>query len=147
MKRAVAIAIVLLLGALGIRHGYRLEVLGLLLGAVACWRLFAHRSPFAMGSRAPYGLAESVSRALLECGDYAVFATERDGHLLAFNATAERLTGHKAEDLLGKPVPMRFLDTSELDACAKLSVEQDPALYFEHLMESQIAGKSAVHLL
>lgn len=49
-------------------------------------------------------------RLLVEsAGDFAILTTDVNGNVLTWNAGAEKLTGHKAEDMVGRPANVIFV--------------------------------------
>jgi PAS domain S-box-containing protein len=57
----------------------------------------------ARGSPAALQLGESLFRLFVESvQDYAIFLLDRAGHIVSWNSGAERIKGHKAEEIIGK---------------------------------------------
>lgn len=56
--------------------------------------------------------------------DSSIIATDADGTIVLFNAGAERLTGYRADDVVGKRSPLLFHDSAEVAArAAGLGIE------------------------
>lgn len=58
--------------------------------------------------------ADAFQRALLECADYAIISTGPDGVIRTFNRAAERMLGHRAEEVIGQVTPEIFHDREEV---------------------------------
>ncbi len=58
--------------------------------------------------------------AILNNAGYAVIATDTEGIITAFNPTAERMLGYRAEELVGKATPSVFHNLDEVVERAKL---------------------------
>lgn len=71
-------------------------------------------------ARAPGGLTDAAAyRAFAESfADQAIVALDRDGRVVAWNAGAERLTGHAADDAVGQSID-RLDALDALDASAR----------------------------
>jgi PAS domain S-box-containing protein len=59
-----------------------------------------------------------LQQAILDGADYAIISTDCNGVIQTFNATAERLLGYRAEEVIGKETPIRFHDADELEQLA-----------------------------
>jgi PAS domain S-box-containing protein len=66
----------------------------------------------------------AFQRAILDSAGYSVISTSPDGLILIFNATAERMTGYKAAEVVGKFSPLLIHDLAEVEKRARqLSAE------------------------
>ncbi len=75
-----------------------------------------------------YRLQESIIGAT----ELSIISTNTSGIITSFNKAAERLTGHLAEDVIGKATPMILHDTSEViqradELSAELGIHVAPA--------------------
>ena len=50
----------------------------------------------------------SLQRAILDCAEYAIVYTDSAGIIRVMNPAAERLFGHRAEELIGQETPLVF---------------------------------------
>jgi PAS domain S-box-containing protein len=68
--------------------------------------------------------AAALQYAILGSANYAIISTATDGTVTTFNATAERLLGYAAKDIIGKTTPAIWHGVNEVVARAKaLSTE------------------------
>jgi len=66
----------------------------------------------------------ALQRAILDSAGYAVISTSPDGIIRIFNAAAEKMTGYRAEEAIGRPTSILIHDWSEVERRAKeLSAE------------------------
>jgi PAS domain S-box-containing protein len=66
----------------------------------------------------------ALQRAILDSAGYAVISTSPDGLIRIFNAAAERMTGYRAAEVIGKPASMLIHDWTEAERRAReLSAE------------------------
>jgi PAS domain S-box-containing protein len=64
--------------------------------------------------------ANSLWRAMLDSADYTIIAMTPSGIIRDFNATAERLLGYPAAEVVGKTTPTIFHDPAEVVARAQV---------------------------
>jgi signal transduction histidine kinase/DNA-binding response OmpR family regulator len=65
-----------------------------------------------------------LQKAILGSADFAIIATDAEGIVQVFSASAERLFGYAASDVIGKVVPSGFRDSQDVIALAeRLSAE------------------------
>jgi len=60
----------------------------------------------------------SFQHAVLEASDSAIVVTDPDGIVIHFNPAAEAMLGYRADEVVGRLTPERFLDPGELAAHA-----------------------------
>lgn len=66
----------------------------------------------------------ALQRAILDSAGYAVISTSAEGLIRIFNAAAERMTGYKAAEVIGRPTSILIHDWTEVERRAKeLSAE------------------------
>ena len=66
----------------------------------------------------------ALQRAILDSAGYAVISASPEGLIRIFNAAAERITGYRAEEVVGRESPIIWHDFSEVEARARqLSAE------------------------
>jgi PAS domain S-box-containing protein len=66
----------------------------------------------------------ALQRAILDSAGYAVISTTSSGQIRIFNAAAERMTGYKAAEVIGRPTSMLVHDWTQLEErAAELSAE------------------------
>lgn len=56
----------------------------------------------------------SLQRAILDSANFTIISTDPDGVIQTFSATAERLLGYAAADIVGKKTPAIFHDPAEV---------------------------------
>jgi PAS domain S-box-containing protein len=96
---------------------------------VAVGRALAEARALAERREALAALAESEERYRLmveSAEEYAIFATDLDGVITSWNAGAERILGHAAEEILGRSAEVVF--TPEDRAAGRLAEEMRLAL-------------------
>ncbi|WP_224242335.1 response regulator [Hyalangium gracile] len=84
--------------------------------------------------------------AILDGTNYAIVSTHSSGIIRVFNKGAERLTGYRAEEVIGRVTPLIFHDPQELEARARqlsqeLGQEVPPDQVF--LAAQRLAGRGA----
>jgi PAS domain S-box-containing protein len=57
---------------------------------------------------------EARLSTILNSSNYTIISTNQDGIIQTFNATAERLLGYKAEEVIGKATPQIVHDSEEI---------------------------------
>ncbi|HQS57606.1 MAG: hypothetical protein B7Y56_08965 [Gallionellales bacterium 35-53-114] len=62
--------------------------------------------------------------AVLNSTDYSMISTDTKGVILSFNATAERLLGYSADDMIGKQTPAIIHDPEEIAERAKILTQE-----------------------
>ena len=66
----------------------------------------------------------ALQRAILDSAGYAVISTSAEGLIRIFNSAAERMTGYKAAEVIGRPTSILIHDWTEVERRAKeLSAE------------------------
>ena len=66
----------------------------------------------------------SLQRAILDAANYSIIATDPEGTILTFNAAAERLSGYRADEVVGKATPGLMHDPAEVVARAATLSEE-----------------------
>lgn len=56
-----------------------------------------------------------LQRAILDSANYTIISTTAEGRIWTFNATAERLLGYTAEEVVGKATPIIIHDRDEVE--------------------------------
>ena len=65
-----------------------------------------------------------LQQAILDSANYSIIATNVDGVICAFNATAEKWLGYSAEEMIGKQTPACFHDLGEIQQRAIALTEE-----------------------
>jgi PAS domain S-box-containing protein len=79
------------------------------------------------GVRDPSGSVERLYSLLVSnVRDYAIFALDRDGHIISWNTGAQRIKGYTAEEIIGKHFSIFY--TPEDLAAGKIAYEIDAAI-------------------
>ncbi len=66
----------------------------------------------------------ALQRAILDSAGYAVISTSAEGVIRIFNAAAERMTGYKSGEVIGRPTSILIHDWTEVERrAAELSAE------------------------
>ena len=60
----------------------------------------------------------TIQHAILENAGHSIIATDRDGTILYFNRTAQRLLGYNWHDVVGRATPALFHLADEISARA-----------------------------
>ena len=66
----------------------------------------------------------AMQRAILDSAGYGVIATNAGGIITIFNAAAERITGHKAAEVIGQPTSTLINDWTDLELKAQRLSEE-----------------------
>src|ERR1700730_16079699 len=78
------------------------NVLGLLIAAVAGWGVRRDRSEPARAEEALLDCEDKYRILLDEVHDYAIFMLDPAGHIVSWNAGAERIKGYTTEQIIGR---------------------------------------------
>jgi PAS domain S-box-containing protein len=65
-----------------------------------------------------------LQRAILDSANYIIISTNANGMICTFNATAERLLGYTAEEVVGKQTPVIIHDREEVERRAQELTEE-----------------------
>ena len=63
--------------------------------------------------------AATLQKAILDSADYSIISTDVHGTILSFNRAAERMTGYRAQEVVGKFSPSLLHDADEVIARAE----------------------------
>lgn len=88
--------------------------------------------------------SQRLHQAILDSANYAIIATDLDGTICTFNATAERWLGYRADEVVGKLSPIIIHDVREIQYRAiALSQElgREIALGFEVFVAKAVLGE------
>lgn len=68
--------------------------------------------------------SEEFKRAMIDCSPVALYTVDLDGNVLSWNTSAERIFGWRAEEIIGKPLPIVPADKrEEFDALRRQVLE------------------------
>jgi PAS domain S-box-containing protein len=76
----------------------------LLLSAIFLWSWSLRKRVFRQ--TAALSASEAFQRAMITCSPVALYSMTLEGVVLSWNAAAERILGWKAEEVIGKPIPI-----------------------------------------
>ena len=84
--------------------------------------------------------SEEYQRAMIACSPVALYTVDLDGNVLSWNRSAERIFGWRAEDIVGKPLPIVPDEKRpEFDALRRRVLE-DGAFFGKELMRLKRDG-------
>jgi PAS domain S-box-containing protein len=90
----------------------------------------------------------ALQRAILDSAGYAVISTSPTGLIRIFNAAAERMTGYKADEVIGRPTSLLIHDWGEVEQRAReLSAELGRPIHpdFEVFVAKARLGQADEH--
>jgi PAS domain S-box-containing protein len=76
----------------------------ILLSAIFLWSWSLRKQVF--HQTAALSASEAFQRAMITCSPVALYSMTLEGGVLTWNAAAERILGWKAEEVIGKPIPI-----------------------------------------
>ena len=88
-------------------------LLGLLIVAAAGWTLQRRNSGRGLAEQALHDSDEQYRMLLDGVQDYAIFMLDPQGKFVSWNAGAERITGYKAEEIIGQTTVLLLLSRGD----------------------------------